>query len=58
MWSANMELPNPRESACYLRTRGNRSKAKTLGLQHLLHPDVGAGSEPSCGARVVHYGTD
>jgi len=29
------EHPDPRVSACYLRTRGTSSKAKTL--VHLLH---------------------
>jgi hypothetical protein len=30
-----VEQTDPRVSACYLRTRGTSSKAKTLGLQHL-----------------------
>jgi hypothetical protein len=38
--------------------RGGRSKAKTLGLQHLQPLDVGAGSGPPGGARMIHHGPD
>ena len=34
------------------------SNAKTLGLQYLQFLDMGAGSGPPDGTRVVHYGTD
>jgi hypothetical protein len=38
--------------------RVTRSKAKTLGLQHLQPSDVGAGSGPPCGPRIIHHGAD
>jgi len=38
--------------------RGSRSKAKTLGLQHLQPLDVLAGSGPLGGARIIHHGAD
>jgi hypothetical protein len=34
------------------------SNAKTLGLQHLQFIDIGAGSGPPDGTRVVHHGKD
>jgi hypothetical protein len=34
------------------------SNAKTLGLQYLQFLDMGAGSGPPDGARVVRHGTD
>jgi len=34
------------------------SNAKTLGLQYLQFLDVGAGSGPPDGTRLVHHGTD
>ena len=34
------------------------SNAKTLGLQYLQFPDMGASGGPPNGARVVHRGTD
>ena len=34
------------------------SNAKTLGLEYLQFLDMGAGSGPSGGTRVVHHGTD
>ena len=38
--------------------RGARNKAVALGLQYLEPPDVGAGSRPPGGARVIHQGAD
>ena len=47
-----------RESDCYLRARGTRRKAHTLGLQYLQRPDVDAGSGPPCGTCINHHGAD
>jgi hypothetical protein len=37
---------------------GTSSKAKTLGLHHLLLLDMGAGCGSPRGARIVHHGLD
>ena len=34
------------------------SNAKTLGLQYLQFPDMGASGGPPNGARIVHHRTD
>jgi len=51
------EHTGPRVSACYV-PGGTSSKAETLGLQHLWPPDMGAGSGPPSGARIIHHGAD
>ena len=43
--------PDPRVSACYLRTKDISSEAKTLGSWHLYPPDMGAASRHPHGAR-------
>jgi len=37
---------------------GNRSKVKTLGLQHLQPPHVSEGGGPPCGGRTIHHVAD
>jgi hypothetical protein len=56
MWTANSGTP--RSSFICLLLTYTSSRAKTLGLQHLQLPDMGAGCGSSCGARVIHHGTD
>jgi hypothetical protein len=37
---------------------GTSSKAKTLGLQHLQIPDMGAGCGSPRGVPIIHHGED
>jgi O-acetyl-ADP-ribose deacetylase (regulator of RNase III) len=37
---------------------GSSSKAKTLGLQHMHLPDMGAGCGSPSWARIIHHGAD
>ena len=50
-----MELPNPREFACYSVPRSTGRNAKTLGLKYQQYPDMGASCERPDGACVVSH---
>ena len=54
LWNTHILVNLPATNA----PRVTRSKVKTLGLQHMQPPDVGAGSGPPCGARITHRGAD
>ena len=55
MWSANSGTSQIPVNLPVTNVSGDtRSRAKTLGLQHLQPPAVGAGGGLPCGARVIH----